>query len=117
METLPGAAERTCVLWAARPPAAERTPLFGLTPVERTALAFARAGVRRFVLAGDARAVAELGRILRSGPCRRLGVRSAESLSQACVGDGPVLLARADRHYDRQLVWRFVDDTAGAAEA
>jgi CDP-L-myo-inositol myo-inositolphosphotransferase len=116
METPPNAVDRPCVLWAVRPPAAERTALFGLTPVERTALAFARAGVRRFVLAGDPRAVAELARILAAGPCRRLRVRSADSLSLACAGDGPVLLARADCHYDRQLVARFVAETEGAAE-
>jgi len=117
METPPDASDRLCVLWAVRPPACERTPLFGLTPVERTALAFARAGVRRFVLAGDPDAVAELGRVLAGGPCRRLRVRSADSLTLACDGDGPVLLARADCHYDRQLIGRFVEETAGAAEA
>jgi CDP-L-myo-inositol myo-inositolphosphotransferase len=116
METPPSAVDRPCVLWAVRPPAAERTALFGLTPVERTALAFARAGVRRFLLAGDPDAVAELGRILASGPCKRLRVRAAESLALACAGGGPVLLARADCHYDRQLVARFVAETAGAAE-
>lgn len=116
METLPSASDRPCVLWAVRPPAAERTPLFGLTPVERTALAFARAGVRRFLLAGDPEAVAELGRMLATGPCKRLRVRPVASLTLACAGEGPVLLARADRHYDRQLVWRFVAETADAAE-
>lgn len=117
METPPTAADRLCVLWAARPPAAERTPLFGLTPVERTALAFARAGVRRFVLAGHPEAVPELRRVLGSGPCRRLRVRSAPALAPACAGEGAVLLARADCHYDRQLVGRFVEETAEAAEA
>ena len=117
METPPSASDRPCVLWAVRPPAAERTPLFGLTPVERTALAFARAGVRRFLLAGDPQAVAELGRVLASGPCRRLRVRSVDSLALACAGDGPVLVARADCHYDRQLIWRFAAETAGADEA
>jgi CDP-L-myo-inositol myo-inositolphosphotransferase len=117
METPPSAVDRACVLWAVRPPAAERAVLFGLTPVERTALAFARAGVRRFVLAGDPQAVAELGRVLATGPCKRLRVRSADTLALACAGEGPVLLARADCHYDRQLIWRFVAETAGAAEA
>jgi len=116
MDTPPSASDRPCVLWAVRPPAVERTPLFGLTPVERTALAFARAGVRRFVLAGDPDAVAELARVLAAGPCKRLRVRAADSLALACAGDGPVLLARADCHYDRQLIWRFVAETAGAAE-
>jgi phosphatidylglycerophosphate synthase len=115
MET-PSASDRPCVLWAVRPPAAERTPLFGLTPVERTALAFARAGVRRFLLAGDPKAVAELERVLANGPCRRLHVRTVDSLSLAGA-HGPVLLARTDYHYDRQLVARFVAEAAGAAEA
>jgi CDP-L-myo-inositol myo-inositolphosphotransferase len=117
METPPSAGDRLCVLWAARPPAAERTPLFGLTPVERTALAFARAGVRRFVLAGDPEAVAALRGVLAAGPCRRLRVRTAAALAPACAGEGTVLLARSDCHYDRQLVGRFVEETAGAAEA
>lgn len=116
METLPSANDRPCVLWAVRPSADERTALFGLTPVERTALAFARAGVRRFLLAGDPAAVAALGRVLAAGPCRRLRIRSVDSLTLACAGDGPVLLARVDCHYDRQLVRRFVAETAGAAE-
>lgn len=114
METLPSASDRPCVLWAVRPPADERVALFGLTPVERTALAFARAGVRRFLLAGDPATVAALGRVLAAGPCKRLRVRSVDSLALACAGDGPVLLARADCHYDRQLVRRFVAETAGA---
>lgn len=117
METPPSAGDRLCVLWAGRPPAAERTPLFGLTPVERTAMAFARAGVRRFVLAGHPQAVAELHRTLGAGPCRRLRVRSAAALAPACAGEGAVLLARADCHYDRQLIGRFVEETAGGAEA
>lgn len=116
METPPSAGERSCVLWAARPPGAERTPLFGLSPAERTALAFARAGVRRFVLAGHPEAVAELARAFACGPCRKLRVRTGGSLAQAAAGV-PVLLARTDCHYDRQLVWRFVEETAGAAEA
>lgn len=116
METLRSDADRLCVLWADRPGGAERTPLFGLTPVERTALAFARAGIRRFALAGHPEAVAALAEVLDAGPCRRLRVGRADSLAQIS-GVEPVLLARADCHYDRQGIARFVDETAGAAEA
>jgi CDP-L-myo-inositol myo-inositolphosphotransferase len=107
---------RLCVLFAPRAPGAEATPLFGLTPIERTALAFARSGVGRFLLAGDAEAVAHFEPLLRQGPCRRLSLRSVDSLA-AAVGDGPFLLARADCHYDRQLVARFVEETRDAADS
>jgi CDP-L-myo-inositol myo-inositolphosphotransferase len=110
------ATPRLCVLYAPRPPGAECIPLFGLTLAERTALAFARAGVDRFVLAGDAEAVAHFERVLRQGPCQRLRVRSVDSLA-AAVGDGPFHLARTDCHYDRQLVARFVHETRGAVDS
>jgi len=107
---------RLCVLWVPHPAGAERVPLFGLTPVERTALAFARAGVERFLLAGDGAGVGYFARVLRQGPCTRLRVRAVDSLAGA-VGDGPFYLARADCHYDRQLVARFVEETWGAADS
>jgi CDP-L-myo-inositol myo-inositolphosphotransferase len=116
METPLSEADRLCVLWADRPVGSERLPLFGLSPIERTALAFSRAGIRRFALAGHPQAVAALARVLDAGPCRRLRVRRLDSLAQITEG-GPVLLARADCHYDRQLIARFVEATAGAAEA
>jgi phosphatidylglycerophosphate synthase len=115
MET-PSVAGRPCVLFADRPPAAEATPLFGLTPVERTALAFARAGVRRFFLAGSPEAVATLARVLAAGRCRRLRVRPVEALTPV-VGGGPFFVARTDCHYDRQLVARFVDETTTTADS
>ena len=110
------ATPRTCVLFAPRVPGAESTPLFGLTPAERTALAFARAGVGRFLLAGEPAAVARLERALRQGPCQRLRVRAVDSLASA-VGDGPFFLVRTDCHYDRQLIARFVDETRGAVDS
>ena len=112
----PSRATPLCVLFAPRPPGAERTPLFGLTPVERTALAFARSGVARFLLAGHPEAVSHFEKVLRQGPCRRLGVRSVDSLA-AAVGDGPFFLARADCHFDRQLVARFVEETRDAVDS
>ncbi len=116
MEIPSSAVDRLCVLWAERPLADEGSPIFGLAPVERTALAFARAGIRRFALAGHPEAVAALGPLLDAGPCRRLKIRRADSLASV-ASDGPVLLARADCHYDRQLIARFVEETAVASEA
>ncbi|RIL00821.1 MAG: hypothetical protein DCC71_18530 [Proteobacteria bacterium] len=109
----PSAHDRLCVLLAVRGDGGERTPLFSLTPVERTALAFARAGVRRFALTGDAEAVAAAEAAIRKGPCARLRVRTTASLA-AAAGDEPFFLARTDCHYDRQLVLRFVAENAAA---
>jgi CDP-L-myo-inositol myo-inositolphosphotransferase len=111
----PSPKDRLCVLWAPHPLRVERTPLFGLTTAERTALAFARAGVRRFALAGDPDATAALARIFAAGPCRRLAVRVIPALEPASEGE-PFFLARVDCHYDRQLLGRFVDENAGAAD-
>jgi len=106
--------EQHCLLLAPRTSGAERTPIFGLTPVERTVLAFRRAGVREFILAGDPSAVAAAQATLRTGPCRGLRVRS-------CEGPLPVLrrgerfwLARTDCHYDRRLIVRFVESARQA---
>jgi len=108
--------DRLCVLLAVHTGAGESVSLFGLAPVERTALAFARSGVRRFLLAGDAGAVAAAERTLRQGACRALRVRSVASLVPA-VGDEPFFLARTDCHYDRQLVARFVEENRGAVDS
>jgi len=114
--TPPSAQERLCVLLAVRADGGERTPLFSLTPIERTALAFARAGVRRFALAGDPEAVRAAEAALRGGPCASLRIRSVPHLSTA-AGDEPFFLARGDCHYDRQLVARFVAENAGAVDS
>lgn len=109
--------DRLCVLLAVRSSAGESAPLFGLAPVERTALAFARAGVRRFLLAGDADAVGAAERSLRqSVACRALRVRTVAALAPA-VGDEPFFLARTDCHYDRQLVLRFVEENRTAVDS
>lgn len=112
----PSAPDRLCVLLAVNGQGGERIPLFGLLAVERTALAFARAGVRRFVLAGDAEAVACVAAALGRGPCARLAIRSAASLAVA-TGDEPFFLARADCHFERQLVARFVTENAAAMDS
>jgi CDP-L-myo-inositol myo-inositolphosphotransferase len=104
------------VLLAVRADGGERTPLFSLTPVERTALAFARSGVRRFVLHGDPDAVAAAEAVLRGGPCASLRIRSVAALAPA-VGDEPCFVARTDCHFDRQLVARFVARNADAVDS
>lgn len=109
----PSAHDRLCVLLAVDGDGGERTPLFSLTPVERTALAFARAGVRRFAVTGDAAAVAAAESALSRGPCARLRVRVASSLA-AAAGDERFFLARADCHFDRQMVAHFVAANASA---
>jgi 1L-myo-inositol 1-phosphate cytidylyltransferase / CDP-L-myo-inositol myo-inositolphosphotransferase len=108
--------DRLCVLLAVRASAGESVPLFGLSPVERTALAFARSGVRRFLLAGDADAVAAAERALRHGACRALRVRSVATLA-AAVGDEPFFFARTDCHYDRQLIARFVEENRAVVDS
>jgi len=107
--------EQRCLLLAPRSSGAERVPIFGLTPVERTVLAFRRgAGVREFILAGDPDAVAAAQAALRTGPCRGVRVR-------ACLGPLPALprderfwIARTDCHYDRRLIVRFVESASQA---
>jgi CDP-L-myo-inositol myo-inositolphosphotransferase len=112
----PSEHDRLCVLLAVDGDGGERSPLFSLTPIERTALAFARAGVARFALTGDPRAVAAAERLLRSGPCARLRIRTAPSLGAAAGGE-PFFLARADCHFDRQLVARFVAENESAMDS
>ncbi|MDJ0868000.1 MAG: hypothetical protein QNK03_17980 [Myxococcota bacterium] len=106
----PDPGDRLCVLVAPARRGVESTPFFGLTAVERTALAFSRAGVRRFVVTGDPEAAAAVEATLRGGRCSRLAVRRAPSLAAAVAG-GAAYLARTDCHYDRQLVGRFVAAT------
>jgi CDP-L-myo-inositol myo-inositolphosphotransferase len=101
---------RRCILFL--PPASETpTPIFGLEAAERTVLAFAHAGVREFVLLGSDAAVAHAAARLRSGPCARAGARVVAS-GAVLVGEEPCFLARGDVHYDRRLIWRFVDELA-----
>ncbi len=106
-----------CVLYAPPRSGAARTPIFGLTAAERTVLAFLRTGVDRFLVVGDADAVAEVTRILKRGPCRRARVQAARALVPALGGDERFFVARADCHYDRRLVVRFVEETRGAEDS
>ncbi len=104
-----------CVLIAPDPSRIPDLPIFGLCAAERAVMAFSRAGVRRFLVVGDPAGVRALASVLRRGPCRHLPVRAPESLA-AAVGDGPCYLIRADCHYDRQMVARFVEETAALSD-
>jgi len=107
-----------CILFA--PPAAGSAapPLFGLHLVERTVLAFLRAGVHRFVLAGDADTLKDVALTLETGRCRHARVRvlgAGESLVSLLEREEACFVARTDYLYDRRLVARFVEDTRAAA--
>ncbi len=111
-----------CLLFAppgSRPAAASpwANTVFGLEPVERTALAFQRAGVREFVVAGDSEVAAGVAGLLARGRCAGLRVRAASEAESllALLGDGGTwYVARSDTLYDRRLVARFVEQTRGA---
>jgi CDP-L-myo-inositol myo-inositolphosphotransferase len=109
--------ERICVLLALRRRGAERTSLFGLTPVERTVLAFLRAGVRRFLVVGDPQTASETERILRRGACRAGRFRCVDSLRTALGGDELFYLVRTDCQYERCLITRFVQETGQVCDS
>jgi phosphatidylglycerophosphate synthase len=92
------------------------TALFGLNPVERTALALLRSGVRELVVTGDPDAAARVERQLAAGCCRGAAVRlvPVERLAAWLDGDEAHLLARADYWFDRRLLARFAEATKGA---
>lgn len=108
--------ERRCLLFAPAGAARASAPLFGLHAVERTVLAFQRAGVREFVVAGDDAAATGIAAVLASGRCRgaRVRVVRGDEPLAPTLGGGGAFVARADTLYDRRLVARFVDETAGA---
>jgi len=92
------------------------TALFGLHPVERTALALLRAGVRDVIVTGDPRAARWVAETLRTGRCRDARVRElpAEQLAAALDADESCLVARSDYLFDRRLVARFAEQTEDA---
>ena len=106
--------EQHCLLLAPRTSGAERVPIFGLTPVERTVLAFRRAGIREFILAGDPSAVAAAQAALRTGPCRGVRVRACEGALPALRRGERFWIARTDCHYDRRLILHFVESASQA---
>jgi CDP-L-myo-inositol myo-inositolphosphotransferase len=102
---------RRCVIFAPGGAAAAQTPVFSLRAVERTALAFLRAGVREFLVAGDPDAARGVVAALAAGPCRAARARAVASLAAALAPGESFFLARSDVHYDRRLVLRFVEET------
>jgi len=112
-------ARTTCILFAPPSSGPLGPPLFGLQLVERTVLAFLRAGVRRFVLTGDPEAVKDIACVLETGRCQEARVRAlgpTESLVSLLERQEACFAARTDYFYDRRLVARFVETTR-AAEA
>jgi CDP-L-myo-inositol myo-inositolphosphotransferase len=97
--------------------AAALTPLFGLRLVERTVLAFLRAGVREFVVTGPGEGAREVATRLAEGRLAGIRVRTLaaeESLVPLASSDEACFVARADVLYDRRLVARLVEETRGA---
>src|SRR5262249_62216937 len=88
----------------------------GRTPVERTALAPPRCGVREVVVTGDAEAAVRAAQQLGGGACREAPVRlvPVERLSTCFDGEEATLIARTDYWFDRRLLARFVEETQGA---
>jgi CDP-L-myo-inositol myo-inositolphosphotransferase len=97
--------------------AAPGAPLFGLQPVERTALALLRAGVTELVMTGDPDAAERAASALAKGRCRDAVLRlvPVERLAGWLGGDEAYLLARTDYWYDRRLLARFAEESEGAA--
>jgi CDP-L-myo-inositol myo-inositolphosphotransferase len=89
-------------------------PIFGLQLVERTVLAFLRAGVREFILVGEPKVARQIAETLATRRCREARVRVLEresSLLPVLEREEPCFVARADHLYDRRLVARFVAET------
>jgi CDP-L-myo-inositol myo-inositolphosphotransferase len=105
------------ILFAPPGTAPGATPLFGLQPVERTALALLRSGVRELIVTGEPEAAAGVERLLAAGCCRDATLRlvPVERLGAWLDGDEALLLARSDYWFDRRLIARFAEETAGAA--
>jgi len=107
-----------CVLFV--PPGADPAaapPVFALRLVERSVLAFLRAGVQDFLVVGESGATARTAALLREGRChaaRVRAVREGASLAAALSGEDAFYVARADYLYDRRLVERFVAETQRA---
>jgi CDP-L-myo-inositol myo-inositolphosphotransferase len=108
-----------CILFApAEHAPASAPPLFGLHVVERTVLAFLRAGVREFLVVGDPEGARWIAETLASRRFREARVRVLEpesSLLPVLEREEPCFVARADHLYDRRLVARFVAETGDAS--
>ena len=108
-----------CILFAPADHAtASSPPVFGMHVVERTALAFLRAGVREFLVVGDLEGARWIAGTLASRRLREAQVRvlsPEDSLLPVLEREEPCFLARADYLYDRRLVARFVAETGDAS--
>jgi len=113
------ALRQRCILFApAEHAPASAPPILGLHLVERTALAFLRAGVREFLLVGDPAATRWIAETLASRRFREARIRVVEpesSLLPLLEREEPCFLARADHLYDRRLIARFVAETRDAS--
>jgi CDP-L-myo-inositol myo-inositolphosphotransferase len=113
------APRQRCILFApAEYAPASAPPIFGLHPVERTVLAFLRAGVREFLLVGDPEAVRWIAETLASRRLREARLRVLEpesSLLPVLEREEPCFLACTEYLYDRRLVARFVAETRDAS--
>ncbi len=113
------APRQRCILFApAEYAPASAPPIFGLHPVERTVLAFLRAGVREFLVVGNREAASWVATTLDSRRCREARLRALQpesSLLPVLEREEPCFLARADHLYDRRLVARFVAETRNAS--
>jgi CDP-L-myo-inositol myo-inositolphosphotransferase len=106
-----------CILVVPPGTPADPLPVFGLHLVERTVLAFLRAGIRDFLVCGDTRAAKRICDVLDAGRCHDARVRmlgSRESLVPVLERDEACYVARTDYLYDRRLVARFVEATRSA---
>lgn len=113
---------RRCILFApagaAAPPSPEPAPSFGLHLVERTVLAFRRAGVRDFLVTGNPAAARRVVTILEQGRCRDARVQAlpaGDSLVPILQREEACFVARTDSLYDRRLVARFVHEVREAS--
>jgi CDP-L-myo-inositol myo-inositolphosphotransferase len=109
------APRQRCILFVpAEQAPASAAPIFGLQLVERTVLAFLRAGVREFLLVGDPGAARQIAKALASRRFREARVWVLEperSLLPVLEREETCFVARADHLYDRRLVARFVAET------
>ena len=108
-----------CILFApAEHALASEPPIFGLQLVERTVLAFLRAGVREFLLVGDPKVGRKIAETLATRRFQGARVRVLEpesSLLPVLEREEACFVARADYLYDRRLVARFVAETRDAS--
>lgn len=109
------APRQRCILLApADHEPASMPPVFGLHLVERTVLAFLRAGVRDFLVVGEPGATRWIEQTLASRRLRRARVRvlpPESSLLPVLEREEVCFVVRVDHLYDRRLVARFVADT------